>query len=121
VHAVYQTVILLLGSVVFSVIGLEPPTLVSDLGQTGPWPPVALAVAATLIIARVLWVFPLWVGRQWRPGRRRPSWAVPAVVSWAGTRGPPLAAALSVPLTTDSGAPLPQRDLLGATQVAVAG
>jgi CPA1 family monovalent cation:H+ antiporter len=38
---------------------------------------------------------------------------VPAVVSWAGTRGVvPLAAALSIPLTTTSGAPLPQRDLV---------
>jgi len=38
---------------------------------------------------------------------------VPAVVSWAGTRGVvPLAAALSIPLTTASGAVLPQRDLV---------
>ena len=120
VHAVYQTVIFLLESVVFSVIGLELPTLVSDLGQAGPWPLVALAIAATLLVTRVLWVFPLWAGRQWRQGRRRPSWAVPAVVSWAGTRGVvPLAAALSIPLTTSSGAPLPQRDLLLVLAVTV--
>jgi CPA1 family monovalent cation:H+ antiporter len=38
---------------------------------------------------------------------------VPAVVSWAGARGVvPLAAALSIPLATDSGAPLPHRDLV---------
>src|SRR5262249_3856206 len=42
-----------------------------------------------------------------------PAWPVPAVVSWAGTRGvAPLAAALSIPLTTSSGAALPQRDLV---------
>jgi monovalent cation/hydrogen antiporter len=35
------------------------------------------------------------------------------VVSWAGTREVvPLAAALSIPLTTTGGAPLPQRDLV---------
>jgi len=120
VHAVYQTVIFLLESVVFSIIGLELPTLVSDLGQAGPWPLTALAIAATLIVVRVLWVYPLWAGRQWRQGRRRPSWAVPAVVSWAGTRGVvPLAAALSIPLTTSSGAPLPQRDLLLVLAVTV--
>ena len=120
VHAVYQTVIFLLESVVFSLIGLELPTLVRDLGQAGLWPLVALALAATLIVTRVLWVFPLWAGRQWRQGRRRPSWAVPAVISWAGTRGVvPLAAALSIPLTTDSGAPLPQRDLLLVLAVTV--
>ena len=38
---------------------------------------------------------------------------MPAVVSWAGTRGVvPLAAALSIPLTTTAGAALPQRDLV---------
>jgi len=120
VDAVYQTVIFLLESVVFSLIGLELPTLVTDLGHAGLWPLVALAIAATLIVVRVLWVFPLWAGSQWRRGRRRPSWAVPAVVSWAGTRGVvPLAAALSIPLTTDSGTPLPQRDLLLVVAVTV--
>jgi monovalent cation/hydrogen antiporter len=54
----------------------------------------------------------VWAVTQWRRGKR-PSWPVPAVVSWAGTRGVvPLAAALSIPLTTASGAPLPQRDLV---------
>jgi monovalent cation/hydrogen antiporter len=120
VHAVYQTVIFLLESVVFSLIGLELPALVSDLGQAGPWPLVALVIAATLLVTRVLWVFPLWAGSQWRQGRRGPSWAVPAVVSWAGTRGVvPLAAALSIPLTTNNGEPLPQRDLLLVLSVTV--
>ena len=59
------------------------------------------------------WVFPLSAVYQRRRGTRRPSWPVPAVVSWAGTRGVvPLAAALSIPLTTSSGAALPQRDLV---------
>jgi CPA1 family monovalent cation:H+ antiporter len=66
-----------------------------------------------LVVIRVAWVFPLHAVVQWRRGTRRPSWAVPAVVSWAGTRGAvPLAAALSIPLTTAQGAPLPQRDLV---------
>jgi monovalent cation/hydrogen antiporter len=112
-HAVYQTVIFLLESVVFALIGLELPTLVRDLGKTGQWPLAALAVTGTLIATRVAWVFPVWAVSQRRRGTRRPSWPVPAVVSWAGTRGVvPLAAALSIPLTTASGAPLPQRDLV---------
>jgi monovalent cation/hydrogen antiporter len=112
-HAVYQTVIFVLESVVFSLIGLELPTLVRDLGNAGHWVVAALAVSATLIATRVAWVFPGWAITQRRRGTRRPSWAVPAVVSWAGTRGVvPLAAALSIPTTTTSGAPLPQRDLV---------
>ncbi len=112
-HSVYQTVIFLLESVVFALIGLELPTLVRDLGQARQWPLAALAVTGTLIAARVAWVFPVFAIVQRRRGTRRPVWPVAAVVSWAGTRGVvPLAAALSIPLTTASGAALPQRDLV---------
>jgi CPA1 family monovalent cation:H+ antiporter len=49
---------------------------------------------------------------QTRRGGAR-SWRVPAVVSWAGARGVlPLAAALSVPLTSDNGSRLAGRDLV---------
>ena len=119
VDAVYLTVIFLLESVVFSLIGLELPTLVRDLARPGLWPLTALALAATLIVTRALWVSPLWAGRQWRrdSGGVR---TVPAVISWAGTRGVvPLAAALSIPLTAADGSPLPQRDLLLVLAVGV--
>ena len=111
-HSVCQTVIFLLEAVVFALIGLELPTLVRDLSHTGRWPLAALAVSGTLIATRVAWVFPAFAIAQRRRGSRV-SWPVPAVVSWAGTRGVvPLAAALSIPLTTTGGAPLPQRDLV---------
>ncbi|HEV8221209.1 MAG TPA: Na+/H+ antiporter [Streptosporangiaceae bacterium] len=120
VDAVYQTVIFLLESVVFALIGLQLPVLVRDLNRPGSWPLIALAIAATLVVTRVAWVFPLWAVRQWRQGQRRPSWTVPAVISWAGTRGVvPLAAALSIPLTAADGTPLPQRDLLLVLAVTV--
>jgi CPA1 family monovalent cation:H+ antiporter len=112
-HSVYQTIIFMLEAVVFALIGLELPTLVRDLGRTGTWPLAALAVAATLIATRVAWVFPVLAITGRRRGTRRPSWPAAAVVSWAGTRGVvPLAAALSIPLTTAGGSPLPQRDLV---------
>ena len=120
-HSVYQTVIFLLESVVFSLIGLELPTLIRSLTSADAqgWPLAALAVAGTLIATRVLWIFPSWLFTQWRRGAR-PSWAVPAVVSWAGTRGVvPLAAALSIPLATAGGAPLPERDLILVLAAAV--
>jgi CPA1 family monovalent cation:H+ antiporter len=113
-HSVYQTVIFLLESVVFSLIGLQLPTLIRALsGSSQAWLAEALAVTGTLIVARMLWVFPLSAVAQRRGGARRPSWPVPAVVSWAGTRGVvPLAAALSIPLTDSAGAPLSHRDLI---------
>jgi CPA1 family monovalent cation:H+ antiporter len=112
-HSVYQTVIFVLEAVVFALIGLELPTLVRELGPAGTWPLAALAVTVTLIATRAAWVFPVWAVSQRRHSTRRPAWPVPVVISWAGTRGVvPLAAALSIPLTTAGGAALPQRDLV---------
>jgi CPA1 family monovalent cation:H+ antiporter len=119
-HSVYQTVIFLLETVVFSLIGLQLPALIRNLPGGEAWPADALAVAGTLMVTRILWVFPLSAVVQRRSGVRRPTWPVPAVVSWAGTRGVvPLAAALSIPLTSASGAPLPQRDLILVLATAV--
>jgi NhaP-type Na+/H+ or K+/H+ antiporter len=92
---------------VFSLIGLQLPTLIRDLSRAEAWPTEALAVAGTLIVIRILWVLQLSAVIQRRGGARRPAWPVPAVVSWAGARGVvPLTAALSIPLTAASGAPL---------------
>lgn len=112
--AVYQTVVFLLESVVFGLIGLQLPALLRGLaGIDVLWPLQALAIAATLMAVRVAWVFPLSALRQRHQGAGRPSWQVPAVVSWAGTRGVvPLAAALSIPA-------LPDRDLVLLLTIAV--
>jgi CPA1 family monovalent cation:H+ antiporter len=120
VHAVYGTVVFLLESVVFAIIGLELPSLIRDLGGEGAWPLQAFAVAGTLLTVRMLWVFPLSAAIQYRRGTGPVSWRVPAVVSWAGTRGVlPLAAALSIPLTAHDGTPLPQRELVLVLTTAV--
>lgn len=113
--AVYETVVFLMESVVFGLIGLQLPALVRRLAGTDTqWPLYALAIAVTLIVVRLLWVFPLSAVMQRQRGIRRPSWRVPAVVSWAGARGVvPLAAALSIPLM------LPHRDLVLVITTAV--
>ncbi|MDT0449539.1 Na+/H+ antiporter [Streptomyces hesseae] len=114
IHAVYGTVVFLLESVVFALIGLELPTLVRQLAaDEHGWPLWVPVVAFTVMAIRLLWVFPLSALMQYRRGGRRISWRVPAVLSWAGTRGVmPLAAALSIPLTMHNGAPLPHRALI---------
>jgi len=112
-HAVYGTVVFLLESVVFSLIGLELPALIRGLsGADREWPLQALAVTGALLAVRILWVFPMSAALQRRRGTRL-SWRIPAVVTWSGARGVvPLAAALSIPLVTDAGTPLPGRDLV---------
>lgn len=120
VNSVFRTVIFVLETVVFSLIGLELPGLIGQLPQPGRWPLAALAVAGTVLFVRIVWVFPLWGAVHWRRDSGRPSWTVPAVVSWAGTRGVvPLAATLSIPLATSSGGHLPQRALVMVLSVTV--
>ncbi|HEU5419827.1 MAG TPA: Na+/H+ antiporter [Streptosporangiaceae bacterium] len=118
-HSVYQTVVFLLESVVFALIGLELPAAIRELSRgEGSWPAQALAVAATLIAVRALGVFPVLAIARRRDGTR--PWPEAAVATWAGARGVvPLAAALSIPLTSASGAPVPGRDLVLVLAAAV--
>ncbi|GAA3432165.1 CPA1 family monovalent cation:H+ antiporter [Kutzneria kofuensis] len=121
VDAVYGTVIFILESAVFALIGLQLPYLVRALAGSDPgWPWQALVITAALIAIRFLWVFPLgWIMRL-RRGDRRLNWRTSTVVSWAGARGVvPLAAVLSIPLLTDDGQPVPQRDLVLALATTV--
>ena len=78
-EAVYGTVVFLLESAVFALIGLELPTLVRDLNaRDAAWPAAALALAATLLAVRALWVFPLAALVERRRGARQAEPAAPA-------------------------------------------
>jgi CPA1 family monovalent cation:H+ antiporter len=115
--AVQSTVVFVLESVVFGLIGLALPDLVRRLSVAGqPWLAASLILTATLLLARIAWVFPLAaIHHRRQPDNRSWStaWRVPAVLSWAGARGVvPLAAALSIPLIDDQNGPVPYRDLV---------
>ena len=118
-QSVYAVVVFGLESVVFALIGLELPTMVGDLGPGNSWWPAQAAVlAAALIGIRVLWVWPTTALAS--STRGYPTWPLTRVVTWAGTRGVmPLAAALSIPLVADDGAPLPGRPLVLVLTTAV--
>ncbi|MFJ3928455.1 Na+/H+ antiporter [Streptomyces sp. NPDC090022] len=112
-HAVQGTVVFLLESVVFSLIGLTLPGQVAALTDGDRlWPLYALAMALTLMAVRLLWVLPLAAVVQRQAGTP-PSWRMPAVLTWAGTRGVvPLAAALAIPVAAEDGTPLAERPLV---------
>ncbi|MDH6125561.1 Na+/H+ antiporter [Kitasatospora sp. GP82] len=126
VHAVYGTVVFVLESVVFALIGLELPGMLELLATTGDlggqrwaWTWQALLIALAVIVIRLLWIGPTaWFMHRHRVQQQgqsagRLSWRVPAVMTWAGTRGVmPLAAALTVPLVADDGTRLPYRELV---------
>jgi CPA1 family monovalent cation:H+ antiporter len=117
--AVYETVVFLLESAIFAVIGLQLATFLQDLAaddrSTALW--LAAIVTLTLLVVRsaalgAALLLPAVRRHPGAAGTYRP-WQAAAVVTWAGARGVvPLAAALSIPLVTDSGEAFPHRPLL---------
>ncbi len=118
---VWQMVIFVLNGLVFILIGLQLPTILEELRAT--WTPAQLAVLAvavslTVIVVRMVWVFPAtYLPRLLIPGLKERDPAPPpqivVILGWAGMRGVvSLAAALALPLTVEGGAPFPARDLL---------
>lgn len=120
-EAVWTSLEFLLNGLVFILIGLQLPAILSGIRGLSR---VQLALdsmlfAVTLIALRLLWVYPaarvayavrtrLLKQRYERSGRR----AI-FVVGWTGMRGVvALAAALSLPLVLENGQPLPQRSVI---------
>ncbi len=79
---------------------------------------LALAVTGAVVMTRLVWgevttMFLRMLDRREVQRARRVDWRQRAVSNWAGFRGAvSLAAALAVPLTTHSGAPFPDRNLI---------
>jgi CPA1 family monovalent cation:H+ antiporter len=111
--AVWNFVEFLLTSLVFILVGLQLRGILDRLADRGvaEMLGLALAISATLILSRFVWVFPAtWIPRLIPAVRRRdpmPPWGQVTVLAWAGMRGVvSLAAALALPLD------FPERDLL---------
>jgi monovalent cation/hydrogen antiporter len=106
--------------VVFLLLGLQLHTIIGAVAHADALgiTILALLVTATVILVRLVWVFPaaylpLLLSRRIREreGIHRPQNVF--IVGWAGIRGAvTLAAALSIPLTTASGEPFPGRSLI---------
>jgi monovalent cation/hydrogen antiporter len=112
--------IYLIEGMVFLVTGLHARTLISRIGDhhLSEFALSALVVSAVVILARFLWNssaaylprrFNFWLGRH----DPAPPWQWVFTVAFTGIRGiVSLAAALSLPLQTASGAAFPERDLI---------
>ncbi|TMB55722.1 MAG: Na+/H+ antiporter [Chloroflexi bacterium] len=118
----WQMVIFTLNGMVFILIGLQLPTILDTLsasrsfGELASW---AVVVSLTVILVRLVWVFPgTWLPRMLSPAirarERAPVTRNVLIVGWAGMRGVvSLAAALAIPNTLpDKVTPFPDRDLL---------
>jgi monovalent cation/hydrogen antiporter len=118
--AVWEILTFLLNATLFILIGLQLPVIADGLDAypMGELIGYAALVCATVIGTRFAFAFTIpYVLRALdrRPSQRaRRMGARPRIVSsWAGMRGAvSLAAALALPLRTDAGSPLPDRDLI---------
>jgi Na+/H+ antiporter len=116
--AVWEIVFFVLNALLFALIGLQLPGILDTLSgrSTATLIGYAAAVTAAVIAARFLWVVPgTYLTARFRRRRRpiqEPGKAA-ILLSWSGMRGAvSLAAALALPLTTNSGQPFPNRSLI---------
>jgi len=117
---VWTTLSFLLNGIVFILIGLQLPVIVTSLGKnTSVWQATGYAVAISIvtIAIRMIWVFPaaylIRLGRQWRGSKAPLDWKVVMLVAWAGMRGVvSLASALAVPVMLYDGSAFPFRNLI---------
>jgi Na+/H+ antiporter len=119
-YAVWELIVFLLNAVLFVLIGLQLPSILDAVAEIelGTLVGYAVATIAVVIGTRFLWLFTMpYVVRALdrRPGQveRRVGVGQRIIYGWAGMRGAvSLAAALSLPLETDAGAPFPDRELV---------
>ena len=118
--AVWEILTFLLNALLFLLVGLQLPGIIDSLqaraaGELALW---GALVSAVVIGVRMAWVLTLplvlrRVDRRESQRARRIPWQDRVVLGWAGIRGSvSLAAALAIPLRTDSGDPFPERDLI---------
>ena len=118
--AVWEIVVFVLNALLFALVGLQLRPILDGLSgySTGSLIGYALIVSGTVIVTRMVWVYPAaYLPRFLFPRIRErdpyPPWQAPTVLGWAGLRGAvSLAAALAIPLTTDAGDPFPARQLI---------
>ncbi len=118
--SVWRTLVFLLNGVVFILIGLQLPAIVRGLEGYSLSDAILYAVVISIvtILIRIMWVFPgaylpRICSKRIRTKEPNPGWKAVFITAWSGMRGVvSLAAALSVPLTLQSGESFPHRNLI---------
>ena len=117
--ALWRHVTFILKALAFFLVGIEVPDTFALLTsqektQVGL---LVVVIVLTLILTRVVFVMTMLGTNK---DRGDDDWRVVIVAAWSGARGPVSGmAAFSIPLTLDSGAPLPFRNLILATTFGV--
>lgn len=118
--AVWEIFTFVINALLFALVGLQLPGILDALTGFSAakliwW---AVVVTGTVVVTRLVFVpvftyLPKRFLGTFGPNDPAPPIARSSVVAWAGMRGAvSLAAALAVPLTTDTGGAFPERDLI---------
>jgi Na+/H+ antiporter len=116
----WNLVIYLIEGLLFLLTGFQM-RLLYEKSKAFPLDDILLAtalVAAIIIVARFVWVYPAiylprMISKSLRASDPSPPWQWVFVLAFTGVRGAvSLAAALALPYWLDSGAPFPNRDLI---------
>jgi CPA1 family monovalent cation:H+ antiporter len=120
-NALWRAINFILNGLVFLLIGLQLPTVVSGLHYYTHRTLLidAISFSAIVILLRLFWVYPgAYLSWLIRKGILKQDYPMPPpkqifIVGWTGMRGVvSLAAALSLPPTIANGEPFPARDLI---------
>jgi Na+/H+ antiporter len=119
-YALWSILTFLLNATLFILIGLQLPAIVDGLSgePAGQVVGYAAVVCGVVIAMRFLWINTLTVvirtlDRRESQRARRSTWRERTIGAWSGMRGAvSLAAALALPIHTNSGEPFPGRDLI---------
>jgi CPA1 family monovalent cation:H+ antiporter len=116
----WETLVFLLNSLLFILVGLQFPAILEGSRESSVADLLLYAalVCGVVIGVRLVWFFtvpylhPVF-DRLLRNRYLRAPWQERLVMGWSGMRGAvSLAAALAIPLYTDTGAPFPGRDII---------
>jgi monovalent cation/hydrogen antiporter len=116
--AIWEMVTFLLEGLIFIFIGLQLPQVVRalDPSEIANMVKVSLAIAAVMIVTRIVWIFPGAYLPRWMASLisgttpRYPPWRHILFAGWAGIRGgDSLVIALALPYAAAHGDPFPGR------------
>jgi len=117
---VWTSFVFILNGLIFLLIGLQLPSIASQLGDTSLTAAIwyGLGISCLLIVTRLLCTFGASLFTRVMSNfitvaDPNPGFKGPLILGWAGMRGVvSLAAALSIPLVINQGQPFPYRNLI---------
>jgi CPA1 family monovalent cation:H+ antiporter len=119
-NAVWPAIVFILNAVVFFLIGLQLPEIISGIKSIALLDAFKMAFLITVVVILVRMfsgqfssLFTRFISRYITVAQSNPGWRNPLIVSWIGMRGVvSLASALSIPLLLPDGHAFPFRNLI---------